>query len=266
MPHVHVNGLLMHYCDRGMGHPILFVHGFPLNCRMWQSELDALALDYRVIAPDLRGFGQSEANGETTVTMEQYADDLAALLDELGVDEPVTFCGLSMGGYVGWQFLRKYHDRLDSLVLCDTRASADPPEGQQARYKMAEDVLTNGPEVAAQAMIPKLFAACTIEHRPEMVQRVQDMILHTDPHAIAAASRGMAERPDMTATLADVDLPTLVMVGQEDRITPPEEMREMARSINGALIAEIPEAGHLAPMENPKAVTGSLCRFLKTLQ
>lgn len=265
MPHMHVNGLLVHFCDRGMGHPILFVHGFPLNCRMWQSELDALALDYRVIAPDLRGFGQSEGNGDTMVTMEQYADDLAALLDALDVDEPVTYCGLSMGGYIGWQFVRQHHDRVNSLVLCDTRASADPPEGQQARYKMAEEVLENGPQAAAQAMIPKLFAHCTIEHRPEMVERVQEMILQTDPQAIAAASRGMAERTDMTAYLNEIDLPTLVMVGKEDKITPPEEMREIARSINGAILAEIPEAGHMAPMENPKAVTGTLCRFLKTL-
>lgn len=266
MPHMQVDGRLVHFCDRGMGHPILFVHGFPLNHEMWRPELDALALDYRVIAPDLRGFGQSEGNGDATVTMEQFADDLVALLDSLQVDEPVTYCGLSMGGYIAWPFLRKYPERLNSLVLCDTRASADPPEAQQARYKLAEEVLENGPEVAARAMIPKLFAACTIEHRPEMVENVQQMILQTDPHAIAAASRGMAERPDMTASLADIDLPTLVIVGKEDRITPPEDMREMAHSINGAIVAEIPEAGHLAPLENPKAVNGTLCRFLKTLQ
>ena len=266
MPHVHVNDLLVHFCDRGMGRPVLFVHGFPLNWSMWQPELDALAVDSRVIAPDLRGFGQSEGNGEPMVTMEQFADDLAELLDCLRVDEPVTYCGLSMGGYIGWQFLRKYPARVNALVLCDTRASADSPETRQGRYKLAEDVLERGPEVAAQALIPKLFAPSTITHRADMVERIRNVILQTDPHAIAAASRGMAERPDMTGFLAGIDLPTLVIVGKEDQITPPEETREMARQINGAIVAEIPEAGHMAPMENPKAVIGTLCRFLKTLQ
>ena len=266
MPHIQIDGRLVHFCDRGMGHPVLFVHGFPLNCEMWRPELDALALEYHVIAPDLRGFGQSEGSGDATVTMEQFADDIAALLGHLGIDEPVTYCGLSMGGYIAWPFLQKYPERVNSLVLCDTRATADAPDAREARYKLAEEVLQDGPEVAARAMVPKLFATCMIEHRPEMVAKVQEMILHTDPHAIAAASRGMAERPDVSACLADIDLPTLVIVGKEDRITPPEEMREMAHLINGAIVAEIPEAGHLAPLENPKAFTGTLCRFLKTLQ
>lgn len=250
--------------DRGEGHPVLFVHGFPLNHTMWQSQLDALGSNCRVIAPDLRGFGRSGVT-PGTVTMRQFADDLNSLLDVLKITEPVTLCGLSMGGYIAWQFVEHYRPRLRSLILCDTRAAADTPEAAEARLELAESVLAEGPEPVAEAMLPKLFAESTLKSRPDVVEEVRKMIVSTEPAGITAALRGMAERPDSTGLLATLDLPALLLCGEQDRLTTPEEMRGMAETIPDAAFAEIPNAGHMAPMENPEAVNRAIREFLDRL-
>src|SRR6476660_4012548 len=152
-----VSGCEFNVVERGSGVPLLLVHGFPLDHSMWDGQLDGLAGSYRVIGPDLRGFGSSDVT-PGTVTMEQLADDMAALLDALKVSEPVAFCGLSMGGYVAWQFALRYRARLAKLLLCDTRAVADSAEAAAGRLKTAEKVLAEGAGVAADALIPKLFA------------------------------------------------------------------------------------------------------------
>ena len=149
--------------ERGTGPALLFVHGFPLDHTMWRAQLDHFAADFHVIAPDLRGFGASSPGPDVgSVSMEQFADDCARLLDALGVQTEVTFCGLSMGGYVAWQFARKYPQRLARLVLCDTRAAADTPAAAETRFKMAEHVLAAGTEIVARAMLPKMFAPATL--------------------------------------------------------------------------------------------------------
>jgi pimeloyl-ACP methyl ester carboxylesterase len=255
----------MSLVDRGSGPPLLWVHGFPLDHGMWRLQWEALSDERRVIAPDLRGFGQSTVT-EGTVTMERFADDLAALLDALGVTEPVNFCGLSMGGYVAWQFWRKHADRLRALILCDTRAAADTPEAAAARFKMADAVLDAGSSLAAEAMLPKLFAPKTYDERPELVDEVRQVILRTDPRAIAAAQRGMAERPDMTAMLREIDVPALLIVGEHDAITPPEEMRRVTEAMPRAELVVVPDAGHMAPLENPGAVNAAIRRFLSEIR
>jgi 3-oxoadipate enol-lactonase len=259
-----VNGIGMNVVDRGSGLPVLFVHGFPLDHCMWKAQLDALAPGYRVIAPDLRGFGHSGVT-EGTVTMEQFADDLCEVLDELTVDQPVVLCGLSMGGYIAFEFLRKYGRRVCGLVLCDTKAAADTPEAAENRHKMAEQVLTEGPSALAASMTERLFSPSTREKHPEMVQKVQETILSTPPVGVAAALRGMAQRSDMTSLLGEIRLPTLVLVGEDDVITPPDEMRQMAQAIYRSEFVTIPHAGHLAPMEKPDAVSDVLRQFLRGL-
>ena len=160
MKKVTVNGVTLAVHDEGTGPPILFVHGFPLSHSMWRHQLEAFAGDHRVIAPDLRGFGESDVT-EGTVTMEQHADDLVALLDELNVKEPVVLCGLSMGGYIAWQFQQKYPERLRALILCDTRTIADPPDGVENRKRLAKMVVENGSAAVASAMLPNLFSPVT---------------------------------------------------------------------------------------------------------
>lgn len=247
--------------DRGTGRLLLFVHGFPLDHTMWGHQIDEFARGYRVLAPDLRGFGQSSL-GENEVTMLRYADDLATLLDRLGVKEPIVFCGLSMGGYIAWQFWQKYADRLAALVLCDTRSVADTPQAREGRAQLAEKVRAAGPQAAADAMLPKLFASDSGRRHPEWLQATRESILRNRPEGIIAALDGMAKRPDATEMLAGIAVPTLVVVGEHDAISPPAEMREIADRIPGAQFEIIKKAGHMSPLEEPAAFNTELARFL----
>ncbi|HUG91065.1 MAG TPA: alpha/beta fold hydrolase [Planctomycetaceae bacterium] len=267
MPRLRINQTELNVTDAGSGPPVLLVHGFPLSHAMWQAQIDALSGRFRVIAPDLRGFGESApiAAGTAALTMEQFAEDLAALLDALGVSEPVTYCGLSMGGYIGWPFVRRQRARLRALILCDTRAAADSPEARQARRQLAQQVLANGSEAAAAAMLPRLLAERTPGKQPELIEHVRRMIVGTRPETIAAALEGMARRSDAGDLLGRIDLPALVVVGRHDALSPPKEMREIASQIRGSRFIEIPEAGHLAPLENPDAVNSAVSQFLASL-
>ena len=287
MKSIRVPGAELKYVDQGTGLPLVLVHGFPLDHTMWAGQLDGLARQpsefllgeaflptdakpaasgppIRIIAPDLRGLGRSPAADEK-ITMEQFADDLAALLDALAIEEPVVVCGLSMGGYVAFQFWRRHASRLAGLILCDTKAVADAPEVAVARLDMAERVLREGPGPLVEGMLPRLFAETTRRQCPELVESVQNVMMAGDPRGIAAAARGMAERPDMTASLGEIACPTLVVVGQHDAISPPSGMLAMAESIPSAKFVEIPVAGHMAPLENPTAVNAAMAEFLDSV-
>lgn len=259
-----VNGIELATVDQGQGMPLLLVHGFPLDHTIWNAQVDDLSQDFRVIAPDLRGFGASDVT-EGKVTMDEMADDLAALLDRLGVREPVVFCGLSMGGYVAWQFRRRHPSRLGALVLCDTRAAADTPEAAAARLTTAEAVLAESPGPLVETMVPKLLAKTTLRQRPQLVESLRNMMLSADRRAIAAVARGMAERPDATGMLSAIDCPTLVVVGRHDAISTVDEMRSIAEAIPSARLVEIAEAGHLSPLENPPAFNAAIREFLAGL-
>lgn len=264
MPIVTVNDAELNVFDQGQGPPILFVHGFPLNHTMWQAQLDAFAGSHRVIAPDLRGFGASGVS-QATLSMERFADDLDALLNALGVDEPITYCGLSMGGYVAWEFIRKYGSRLKALVLCDTRAAADSPEAVDNRRKMAQLVLENGVEPIAKAMTPKLLSQATLDSQPDVGRRLSEMILSTRPETVAAALHAMAERADATEKLGSIGVPTLMVVGSEDILSTVDEMRGMSEAVPGANLVVIDGAGHMSPMEDPQAVNAALASFLESV-
>ena len=258
----------LHAIDQGSGVPLLMVHGFPFDHTMWRYQTEALSDRCRVVAADLRGFGQSPIEhiaAKTGVSMADYADDLAALLDARGIQEPLVFCGLSMGGYIGWQFFQRHRQRVRALIQCDTRAAADTPQARETRYKMAESVEGWGSAHIGSLMVPKLFAAGTLRENEKLVDEVRDIIARTDPVAIAAAQRGMAHRDDSTALLGAIDVPTLYLVGQHDQISPPAEMREMAQATPNAKCVEIPDAGHMSPMENPKAVNRAMTDFVASL-
>jgi pimeloyl-ACP methyl ester carboxylesterase len=255
----------MSYVDRGDGVPVLLVHGFPLDHTMWVAQIDALAETARVIAPDLRGFGDSplgDVDPSRGVTMEQYADDLVELLDALSIREPVVLCGFSMGGYVAWQFVRKHPERLRALVQIDTRAAADSDEARAGRIKMAENVAEWGSPRVAEMMGPKLLAPDSFQKLPDVVRKVREVVGRTSPAAIAAAQRGMAARPDMSGLLPKIAARTLVLVGEHDAIIPPEEMKSIAAAIPGAKFIAIPAAGHMTTMENPAAVNQALVEFV----
>ncbi|MBM4075755.1 MAG: alpha/beta hydrolase [Planctomycetes bacterium] len=258
---VDVRGVRFQVADEGTGSAILFVHGFPLNHTMWSAQIVEFAKTHRVIAPDLRGFGGTDG-ALYSVSMEQFADDLADLLDALSIRSPVTFCGLSMGGYIGWQFVQKYRHRVSHLIVCDSKAAADSSDAATNRLKMADIVLRDGPEPVAWAMMPKLFAKCSSDHCPAAIESVRRMVMATNPIAIAAAHRGMAVRPDVTGILPTIQTPTLIVCGEHDTISPPAEMESIASAIPRSRYVVVPNAGHMAPMEQPEFVNRVIREFV----
>ncbi len=249
--------------ERGAGPVVLFVHAFPLHSGLWVEQLDRLPEGWRWIAPDLRGFGRSELGDlHGPLTMERLADDLAALLDHLEV-ERATLCGMSMGGYVAFAFWRRHAERVRSLVLCDTRASADTEAGRRARIQAAIRARREGSSAVADAMLPGLISEATRRERPEVAARVREMIESIAPETIARAQEGMAERPDSTDLLPTISVPTLVVVGEEDGITPVDDTRAMAERIPDARHRVIEGAGHLPCIERPDAFNRELVHFLE---
>ena len=261
MTSVPVHDGTLNVIHRGSGTPLVLVHGFPLNHSMWQGQIDALARDYQVIAPDLRGFGASSAT-PGLVTMQRMADDLAEMLSGMKIEKPVVLCGLSMGGYVAWQFFLRHRERLEKLILCDTKAVADSAEAAANRNAMAERVLREGPAFIAETMLPKLFAPASIESKAAYVERTREVILKTAPQGIAAALRGMAQRPDMAEKLGKIDVPALVICGEHDAISPKDEMQGIAQKLPRARFVLIRDAGHMAPLERPEEVNSAIREFL----
>jgi 3-oxoadipate enol-lactonase len=260
-----VNNTYLGYDDHGIGLPILFLPAFPLNRSMWQGELISLLSDehYRLIALDWRGFGESEITDPIS-TMELFADDIAALMDSLGIQQAVL-CGLSMGGYAAFAFLRKYPQRVTGLILADTRPGADTPEAQANRENVAHIAETQGTEAIADLQVPRVLSEYTRLHNPEVEMRVRQMIEAAMIQGIAAASRGMAQRADSTDLLARISCPTLVIVGEQDALTPPGVAQEYAEQIPGAQLVVITNAGHLSNLEQPEAFLQAVRGFLGSM-
>ena len=244
-----INGITLAYNDQGTGLPIVFLHAFPLNRTMWAEQVKALSSQFRAITIDLRGHGESDAP-LWHYTLDQAADDVIGLLDHLSIRQAV-FVGLSMGGYVLFALYRKYADRVQGLVLADTRAQADTAEGKEARFQMAQIAYKNGPSAIADIMLPKLLSPATIQARPELVRRVRTMIEGTQVSGIAGDLMAMAERPDSIALLNQITCPTQIVVGEQDLATPPSDAKLMADRIPDARLTIIPGAAHLSNMEQP---------------
>ena len=260
---INVNGLDIDYRDTGGGFPVIFIHAFPLNQTMWDDQLFALQSHCRVITLDLRGFGRSTAPGGPYL-MEQMAADVRGLMSSLGISK-AAFVGLSMGGYVTLAFYRNYHELVSAMVLADTRATADTEEARQRRLKSAVRAENEGSRAIAEDMIPLLLGSTTIESRPSITERVRAMIEANSPIGIAAAQRGMSERRDSTDLLQNIDIPVLVVVGTEDKLTPVAEAESMHNGIPGAQLRIIDAAGHLSNLENPEKFNREITEFLTTL-
>ena len=261
MKTVNAGSVSLNVIDTGQGRPLLFVHGFPLDHSMWTAQIEHFSNRYRVIAPDLPGT-RGAGNASGTIAMHEMADDLAAMLDALGVDEPVVLCGLSMGGYIAWQFHRKVANRLRALILCDTKAKADTPEAAAGRQKMIEGIGASGAPLVAEAMLPKLFASDSFVSMPGKIDFIRQRILAAPPEMLAGLVRGLAARPDVSGDLGHIDVPTLVVVGEHDAISPPAEMSEIAKAIPGAQFETVPGAGHMTPFEKPDEFNAIVETFL----
>ena len=248
----------MLYCEcTGEGPPVLFVHGFPISGEMWRPAVERLGPRWRCIVPDLRGHGRSDVS--ESVTIAQFAEDLAALLDALDERRPVVLAGLSMGGIIAFEFFRRHRARLRALVLCDTRANAETPEGVARREGVAQTALCEGARAVVDQMLPDVFApAFPAERRKHW----GDVMSGTPAQGVAAAARALGQRRESFTTLPRIDCPTLVVAGDEDKITPPDTLREIHAAIPGARLAVIPGAGHVPPVETPDEFVSVLRGFL----
>lgn len=257
---VRLDDIHMAYTDTGTGRPVVFIHGYPFNRSLWNEQVAALSGGFRVIAPDLRGFGETDAS-DGPVTMNQMARDVALLLNHLGIAR-ATIAGLSMGGYVALAFYKQLSARVRALILADTRASADSEEAKQTREQQAQKALTEGMAGIADAMLPKLLTPETVSKRPDVVKRVRDMMLKTKPEGAAAALRGMAAREDQTELLTKISVPTLILVGVDDAITPVADSEEMHQSIASSRLVVLENAGHVSNLERTDGFNVALSDFL----
>jgi pimeloyl-ACP methyl ester carboxylesterase len=239
---------------------LLLVHAFPLNAHMWEPQLALAAQGWRVVAPHLRGFDGGTADPPAS-TVDDYAGDLIDLLDTLRIEEAVV-CGLSIGGYISFALLRHAARYVRGLVLADTRSQADTPEGVENRKRMLTLLAERGTTAIVDEMLPKLLGPTTLAQRPELADRLRTLALSNPPEAIAGAIRALMTRPDSTPLLREIRCPTLIIVGEEDSLTPPAFSEEMHRAIAGSELVIVPGAGHLSSLERPDAFDAALTRFL----
>jgi 3-oxoadipate enol-lactonase len=247
---------------RGEGLPVLLVHGMPFDRSMWRHQIAALPRCKR-IACDMRGVGDSTSPADG-YTLARYADDLVAVLDALGVRRAVV-CGLSMGGYIAFELLRRHPDRIAALVLADTRAEADSADVRRRRDELAALAERDGTLAVAERLLPDLVSPATRSAQPELLDVVRAMAGRWTVPGLVGALRVLRDRPDSTETLSRVAVPALVLGGSDDAVTPPDVVKRLAAVIPGARYAAVAAAGHLAPLEQPLATTRLIADFLETL-
>ena len=252
------------YREVGTGQPLVLLHAFPLSSAMWLEQREGLGHLCRVITPDQRGFGGSDL-GDDAPSLDACADDVAELLDRLDLDR-VVLGGLSMGGYVAMAFLRRHPDRVAALVLADTKASADPEPARANRERIAAAVGEEGSTVLVDEVLPALLGTTTTQSRPLVAGRVRGLVQAAPAPAVAWAQRAMAARPDSFDTLRGFDRPALVLVGQEDVLSPPSDAEAMAEALPSARLAVLPEAGHLTAVETPETFSAEVAGFLAGLR
>ncbi len=241
---------------------LLLVHGFPFDSRLWSHPLSEPPEGWRVIAPDLRGFGESALGDAPVHTMELFARDLLGLLDHLDLRHAVVG-GLSMGGYIAFALWALAPERVRGLALIDTRAGADGEDARRNRAAVADRVRAEGSVAGVvEDLLPRLLAKRTRSARPRVVARLREMMLGSSVEGVARASLGMGERADSTTRLAEIHVPVLVAVGEEDALTPPEQARAMAAELPRSRLLLIPDAGHVSSLEAPVELSIGIARLL----
>jgi pimeloyl-ACP methyl ester carboxylesterase len=240
---------------------LVLIHGFPLSAHSWERQFVLSESGWRLIVPHLRGFDEG-ADGRSRTSMDDHAGDIIDLLDSLHIEQAVIG-GLSMGGYVTFALLRNAPSYFKGLLLADTRPQSDTPEGKAARERMVAMVREKGPSAVADDMLPKLLGETSRREQPGLVEEVREIIVSNGTEAIADALIAMMRRSDSTPTLRSIKVPTLILVGDEDTVTPPELSVEMNSAIAGSELVRIPRAGHLANMERPDVFNNAVARFLQ---
>lgn len=254
-----LNGAAVCYDDWGTGNlPVLFIHGFPFDKSTWHPQMNVLKQDHRVIAYDISGFGKSTVRMEMP-NIELYADDLIHFMDALGISRAIV-CGLSMGGYILLNAVRRFPHRFEAVVLCDTQCTADTPEAREKRKEAIIQVMSGKLNGFAEKFIPKLFNPG--EPDPELVSRIKEIILSTAPETITGALNALKNRQETCSFLPQINLPALIICGEQDQVTPPSKSEELHLGIKDSEFYLVPDAGHLSNLEQPEIFTRRLMEFL----
>lgn len=266
MPSISRDSRTVGFTDSGgTGQAVVMLHAFPLNSQQWEGQVESLSDRYRFICPDFQGFGASTAPDDaSSYSMDGFADDVAAILDELGLDK-VVLAGLSMGGYASFAFLRRHRDRVSALVLADTKAEADPPEAKEKRTSQQELVRSEGTAGLIEGLSGALLGEPTREKKPDVVESTKKLMASNPPAGFIGALEAMKNRPDSSGELGQIDVPTLVIVGENDGVTPVAASEALNQGIAGSKLVVIPESGHLSNLEAPEAFNGALAEFLGSL-
>jgi len=251
------------YTEQGQGTPLILLHGFPFNSSLWQHQMRSLSDAYRVIAPDLRGFGRSEA-AEDIYEMTLLAQDVLHLLDTLAIKKAVIM-GHSMGGYVTLALWRLAAERFSALGLIASHVWADSDAQRQGREQLIAQVMERGAAAVVEALLPRLFAPKLRKDAP-IVNQARTMMLAARPTSLTSALRGMMRRPDSSDLLPQIAVPTLIMCGDSDPIVPPERAEQMARLLPNATLVTIQNAAHMPMLEQPQATATAIRHFLAAIR
>lgn len=256
-----INGLSVFLKGSSKNKSIVFIHGFPYDHTMWDSQIEALSKNYFCVSYDIRGLGKSAA-GNGQFTMESFVDDLENIIDDLNLNKPVI-CGLSMGGYITLRGLERFQEKFSAAILCDTRSEADNNEGKLKRAAGIKRINKEGSAGFTKDFITNCFGDYSKQNKKDLIQSVIDNSLMFDPVGVKGALLAMLSRTDTTPVLSKINIPTLIICGEHDTLTPPEVMKEMFHKIKNAEYVEINNSGHMTPLENPELVTNAIIKFLK---
>lgn len=261
---VEINNFLMAYEENGSGMPLVMIHGYPLNRKIWDPQLEGLSDAARVIAPDLRGHGESQPT-PGPYWMDLLAEDIKQFLDALRIPRPFVLCGLSMGGYVAMAYYRQYSPELAGLIFAATRAKADSPAGKKNRDEAAAKAKQEGVQAVVASMLPKLLSPKTFQNNQELVDRLRDIMQQTSLEAMLGDLMGMKERPDSSLTLQEISLPTLIVYGEDDQVIERDEVESMHAALINSQLVVIPKAGHLLNMEQPDPFNQAVRSYLESI-
>lgn len=261
----YINNFDLSYDDVGEGAvPIIFLHGFPFAKTMWVGQLDFLKSGYRAIACDIRGFGASR-DETSSLSIDMFADDLIAFMSKLNIEKAII-CGLSMGGFIALNVQKRFPDRFEALILCDTQCIADTPEVKTKRYKTIDDIKANGETEFNEGFIKSVFHKDSLTDKKEIVEKVRGVVFANSQHIITMGLTALAERSESCSTLDEIDIPTLIICGREDVVTPLAQSEFMHKSIKGSILRIIDDAGHVSNLEQPLEFNKHLYDFLASLK
>ena len=258
-----LNDFNLSYDDVGEGTiPIIFLHGYPFDKTMWQGQLDFFKSSYRLIPCDIRGFGKS-TDEESALSIDLFAEDLIQFMDKLSIEKAII-CGLSMGGFIALNAMQKFPDRFEALILCDTQCIADTPEVKEKRYKIIEEIETDGVTNFNEGFIKSVFHQDSLTNKKELVEQLRNVVFSNSKQIIKQGLIALAERSETCSNLSEIAIPTLIICGREDQVTPLSESEFMHINIKNSSLKIIENAGHLSNLEQPEAFNAELLEFLSS--